>query len=988
MLAVAAMVTLLLGTAPVVGQSDPPDGGSDVGSDEPAEPDPSEGGDGGGSLLCGEFDISEGWDESDVPGLHACLFDSVKGAGSGEPSVRPGHDGDETVRSSACGDVDVEFVDEFVDSDPFGFSRRVRIVYFVHLTCEDGTPAVGVSTRATMVVGPGAGSGADDCSVVRGSGYSWVSPPAAGGCVSYDFHGNALAAHRFDLTRSQSSAFRQVLVWADVDANGAYDPGEGFVLAPASPEPPLPSAPVGVSLASFADGSGVRVGWGRPTNHATAAPIGTYEVQWRASGEAAYPPANTVSAAVPPADVAGLTAGESYVLRVRAVDGAGRAGAWSTETTETARVLAAPGVVSTRSLSAMLRVSWEPPANQVGFVPVADYVVRWRPTSATNFDANNVRRGFSGLTVRGLTLGQTYALQARAVDIDGRGGAWSPEITATPQGPSGNGLRLPVSSVLVSNVAQPGASALGWASGSVRYAQRFTAGTADSGYWLEAAGIRFDPQARTIDDFDITAELLLETASGDPGAVIATLATPEVIVPGAVNWFYAPAGTQLEPSNLYYLAVATTDPGDDHQLIQTLSTGEDDSSAAGWSISNSAHSFDASRGAWNQIPGILQVDIRGTQPPAPPANLTVTPGDSSLDVAWDTATGVTAYDIEYRKDDEATWRTHRSGIRESFTIGGLQAQALYWVRVRGVRTVGGPDGATLYTTDWSAAVPRIVGDWTPPDLRVTPDDRALIVTWDDLPVASAFEVEYWPLGMIDERAAARSVRGDDGWFARIADLDNGEPYGIAVRSVRRAVLAAVSSSGVDETLRSGPLTRSERPGGFSVGSVEPGFVTSGATATVSVRLVDSDDRPFANVQMGAEHVRGRTFDADNQTVVSCYNLCRTNGDGSLTLSYKVASLGGEQVSGDIDVIRVYRDVVRNRLFDLAFDPFRTAVVEVLRGVNYVALGDSYSAGENGDFDEESTSRYLTVNNADPVCHRWSLAYPLVFTLPDGGELTS
>ena len=117
-------------------------GGATLGPMSPAEPDPSEGDGGGGSLLCGEFDISEGWDESDVPGLHACLFDSVKGAGSGGSSVRQGHDGDETVRSSACGDVDVEFVDEFVDSDPFGFSRRVRIVYFVHLTCEDGTPAV------------------------------------------------------------------------------------------------------------------------------------------------------------------------------------------------------------------------------------------------------------------------------------------------------------------------------------------------------------------------------------------------------------------------------------------------------------------------------------------------------------------------------------------------------------------------------------------------------------------------------------------------------------------------------------------------------------------------------------------------------------------------------------------------------------------------------------------------------------------------------
>ena len=1136
----AAMVTLLLGSAPVVGQSDPPDGGSDVGSDEPAEPDPSEGGGGGGSLLCGEFDISEGWDESDVPGLHACLFDSVKGAGSGEPSVRQGHDGDETVRSSACGDVDVEFVDEFVDSDPFGFSRRVRIVYFVHLTCEDGTPAVGVSTRATMVVGPGAGSGADDCSVVRGSGYSWVSPPAAGGCVSYDFHGNALAAHRFDLTRSQSSAFRQVLVWADVDSNGAYDPGEGFVLAPASPEPPLPSAPVGVSLASFADGSGVRVGWGRPTNHATAAPVGTYEVQWRASGEAAYPPANTVSAAVPPADVAGLTAGESYVLRVRAVDGAGRAGAWSTETTETARVLAAPGVVSTRSLSGMLRVSWEPPANQVGFVPVADYVVRWRPTSATNFDANNVRSGFSGLTVRGLTLGQTYALQARAVDIDGRGGAWSPEITATPQGPSGNGLRLPVSPVLVSNVAQPGASALGWASGSVRYAQRFTTGTADSGYWLEAAGIRFEPQARTIDDFDITAELLLETASGEPGAVIATLATPEVIVPGAVNWFYAPADTQLEPSNLYYLAVSTTDPGDYHQLIQTLSTGEDDPSAAGWSISNSAHSFDASRGAWNQIPGILQVDIRGTQPPAPPAKVsavlvggaaveitydadldessvpsvgafsvrvdgairtisgvtvagrvvrltlaspitsaqrvtvsytppttadahgiettngdaaegvtdqpvtippdppTITGAESAtggLTVRWDAVADISGYDLEWRPDAEATWQPTRID-QQQHTISDLTDGALYWVRVRAVKTDGELTGQTLYTTAWSQPEPAIAGAWTPQNLQVTSGDRMLAVTWDTVAGADDYEVEYRvspegaedaedaedaktqrrntggarsvapPLVAVPDSAlpgSALAVLGDQGWAAHVTGIDNGTTYEVQVRAQR-----TITSPSGAVTLRSAPVSKTATAGlAFVV--VEPSgprVVRSGGNVNWTIELhlprLRMDDPsppsvPFAGRRiaafvsagpsMGKAQVRCLRDAAvppgggDDAVAYGPYGDCTTDDEGKVTLEYRAANVRTNAEVG-VDRLAVFADYDGDGQLDHGEASTERVVgsTKVARPINLVALGDSYSAGENGEFRAPGgfgpgfAGQFYLTEGAGFDCRRWNKAY--------------
>ena len=305
----------------------------------------------------------------------------------------------------------------------------------------------------------------------------------------------------------------------------------------------------------------------------------------------------------------------------------------------------------------------------------------------------------------------------------------------------------------------------------------------------------------------------------------------------------------------------------------------------------------------------------------------------------------------------------------------------------------------LYTTGWSTPGPQIVGDWAPPNLLVVPDDQALIVTWGHLPVATGFEVEYWPLGMIDARTAVQAVRGGDGWFARIAGLSNGEPYGVAVRSVRRAVLAAVDGSpGVDETLRSGPATGSGRPGGLSVESVEPLFVASGATATISVRLVGSDGRAFANVQMGAELSGGPTFDTDAATVVSCDSGCRTDGDGFLTLVYEVASLSGEQRRDNIDQIRVYWGTGDNGRYHAGIDPFRSVSVHLFRPVNYVALGDSYSAGENGrtrlaeddmprverpddwEFEEDSRSFYLNDNKSAHECRRWSLAYSQLLDL--------
>ena len=395
-----------------------------------------------------------------------------------------------------------------------------------------------------------------------------------------------------------------------------------------------------------------------------------------------------------------------------------------------------------------------------------------------------------------------------------------------------------------------------------------------------------------------------------------------------------------------------------------------------------------------------------TVTPAAPTGLTVTPGDNSLDVSWNTVTGVNAFDIEYKQHDEATWRTHRSGIRGSFTIGGLRSRSLYWVRVRGVKTDGGPTGATLYTTGWSTPVPEIVGDWTPRNLRVIPDHQALIVTWEHMPVATTFEVEYRPLDMVDDRAEVAPERGGDGWFARIENLENGEPYGVAVRSVRSAALAAGVSPGVDETLRSGPVTTSARPGGFSVASVEPLFVASGATARVSVRLVDSDNSPFANVQMGAELSRGPTFDTDAATVVSCDSGCRTGSDGSLTLVYEVASLSGEQRRDTIDQIRVYWGTGDDGRYHAGIDPFRIVSVHIFRPINYVALGDSYSAGENGqtlreesgerredggEFVEGEGSKYLKDKPSAHECRRWNLAYSQLLDLsayPLLGDVTA
>ena len=109
--------------------------------------------------------------------------------------------------------------------------------------------------------------------------------------------------------------------------------------------------------------------------------------------------------------------------------------------------------------------------------------------------------------------------------------------------------------------------------------------------------------------------------------------------------------------------------------------------------------------------------------------------------------------------------------------------AIYDVQVRAV-TTGGDSGHRLYVSGWSVFESGIAGGWTPPRVSVTPADGMLVVNWGDVPVASGFEVVYWPEDHLSDRSRVVAVRDGNGWRAEVAGLVNGETYGVAVRSVR------------------------------------------------------------------------------------------------------------------------------------------------------------------------------------------------------------
>ena len=78
-------------------------------------------------------------------------------------------------------------------------------------------------------------------------------------------------------------------------------------------------------------------------------------------------------------------------------------------------------------------------------------------------------------------------------------------------------------------------------------------------------------------------------------------------------------------------------------------------------------------------------------------------------------------------------------------------------------------------------------------------------------------------------------------------------------------------------------------------------------------------------------------------------------------------------------MRIFRDEDHDGEHD-ATEAFVSVPIRIGKPIEYVALGDSYSAGENGDeYEQNFVGSYLERNPADKPCHRWDESYPLVFS---------
>ena len=138
--------------------------------------------------------------------------------------------------------------------------------------------------------------------------------------------------------------------------------------------------------------------------------------------------------------------------------------------------------------------------------------------------------------------------------------------------------------------------------------------------------------------------------------------------------------------------------------------------------------------------------------------------------------------------------------------------------------------------------------------------------------------------------------------------------------------------------------------------------------------------PLANALVGASVSAGPSAG----TAVMCLSTsgterqCRTDADGKIILRYRVGSDTTSVLRRTQDVLAVFHDPDQDGR--RAFGASTSFVAHpIAKTVNYVALGDSYSSGEQGTLatDGSEGSYQSDPNSADEHCRRWNLAYPYV-----------
>ena len=724
-------------------------------------------------------------------------------------------------------------------------------------------PGIGASAGPVMPGGPGAPT---DVRVSPGDGFlamSWAAPSFDGGSPVTGYVIGYKESSADDDAWSETALAADVLSHTlDSLTNGtAYDlrvaavntAGTGTWATLTGIPHTVPDAPQDLT-ATPGDGS-LALAWTAPASDG-GSPVTGYVISVAdplvgASAEV------RVAAGVLSYPFVGLANETTYDVSVAATNAAGT-GTWTTLAAAPAATPTVPGAPQDLTVTpgdGSLALAWAAPASDGGS-PVTGYIIEHKETSAgdDSWTEASVAADTLSHTLEDLTNGTTYDIRIAAANTAGTS-TWT-TLTATPEQPEPEQPDAPQDLTVTPG---DGSLALAWAApasdgGSpvTGYIIEHKETSAGDDSWTEASAAA-DARSHTLEDltngttYDIriaaantAGTSTWTTLTGIPGTVPEPQQDPEAeqpepeqpdapqdltVTPGdgslALAWA-APASDGGSPVTGYIIEHKEASAGDDSWTEASAAadarshTLEDLTNGTTYDIRIAAANT-AGTSTWTTLTGIPgtvpepQQDPEAEQPepeqPDAPQDLTVTPGDGSLALAWaapasDGGSPVTGYIIEHKEasaGDDSWTEASAAADTLSHTLEDLTNGTTYDIRIAAANTAGTSTWTTLTgipgtvpepQQDPEAEQPEPEQPDAPQDLTVTPGDGSLALAW----AAPASDGGSPVTGYIIEHKEASA--GDDSWTeASVAadtlshtleDLTNGTTYDIRIAAANTA----------------------------------------------------------------------------------------------------------------------------------------------------------------------------------------------------------
>ena len=599
-----------------------------------------------------------------------------------------------------------------------------------------------------------------------------------------EFTGTGTSTTITGLTNGQNYA-------VEVRATNSVGTTDWSTAATGTPAAQVPDAP-GMPTVNPGDRKLV-VKWTAPSDN--GARITDYNVQYRQGTGIWLNYEDSIISTSLSTTITGLTNGQVYWVRVRAVNSVDP-GSWSLGgvAEPAAQPPDAPERPTLTPGNAELVVKWTKPAENGA--EITDYDVQYKQGTGNwlDYELSTISTSLS-TTITGLTNGQVYWVRVRAVNSVDPGswsprgvaepGAQAPDVPAEPTLTLGNG-QLGVRWITPSS---NGAHITGY---DVQY--KLTSATTWTNLrFVDVGTIKTIPGLTNGDSYDV--QVRARNSVGNSGWSDSATGTPAAQVPDV------PAKPTVKPGNAE-LVVEWTKPVENGARITDYDVRYQPTSATTWTYPDftGVGTSTTITGLTNGLNYTVQVlahnsvgnsgwSDSATGTPAPqvpdrPAKPTLTPGNAELVVEWtkpaENGDSITDYDVQY-KQGAGNWNDHELSTIStalSTTITGLTNGQSYDVQVL-ARSLAGDSEWSESTT----GIPAAQAPDAPAEPTLTLGNGQLGVRWITPSSNGAHITGYDVQYKLTSATTWTNLRFVDvGTIKTIPGLTNGDSYDVQVRA--------------------------------------------------------------------------------------------------------------------------------------------------------------------------------------------------------------